>query len=73
MKFVTDVKQCWRWLSVQIPALNVAFLGTWAVLPAKFQEALPMPWVIGIAVGLIVLGVAGRLYKQDLPAPLSKE
>jgi protein-S-isoprenylcysteine O-methyltransferase Ste14 len=67
MKLVDNAKQCWRWLSVQIPALNIAFLGTWSVLPAKFQDALPMPWVIGIAACLIVLGVIGRLYKQDLP------
>jgi hypothetical protein len=49
MKLVNNAKQCWRWLSVQIPALNIAFLGTWSVLPAKLQDAPPMPWVIGIA------------------------
>ena len=64
IKLVDDARKAWRWLSVQIPALNVAFLATWSVLPAKFQDALPAPWVIGIAVGLIVLGVAGRLIDQ---------
>lgn len=61
---VDDAKQCWRWLSVQLPALNLAFLGTWSVLPQKFQDALPLPWVVGIAAVLIVLGVAGRLIDQ---------
>lgn len=64
MKLVDDWKKAWKWLSVQLPALNLAFLGTWALLPEKFQEALPMPWVIGIAVALIVCGIAGRLVKQ---------
>lgn len=64
MKLVDDWKKAWKWLSVQLPALNLAFLGTWALLPEKFQEALPMPWVIGIAVALIVCGMVGRLVKQ---------
>lgn len=64
MKLVDDWRGALRWLSVQIPAINAAFLVTWANLPAKFQEALPVPWVIGIAVGLLVLGVVGRLIKQ---------
>jgi hypothetical protein len=62
---VDDAKDCWRWLSVQIPALNLAFLATWAMLPAKFQDALPAHWVVAIAAGLLVLGVLGRLIKQD--------
>ena len=64
MKPVEDWKRCWKWFSVQIPALNTAFLVTWVALPAKFQDALPIPWVIGIAIVLIVLGVAGRMIDQ---------
>lgn len=64
MKLVDDWKTAWKWLSVQLPALNLAFLGAWAALPAKFQDAIPLPWVIGIAVALIVLGMFGRLVKQ---------
>jgi hypothetical protein len=64
MKLVPDWKKALTWFSVQVPALNVAFLATWSALPEKFQDSLPMPWVIGIAVALIVLGVLGRLVKQ---------
>jgi hypothetical protein len=67
MKLVPEVRKAWRWLSIQIPALNVAFLGTWSLLPQKFQDALPLPWVVGIAVGLLVLGMFGRLVKQGEP------
>lgn len=63
-KPVSDWRQCWRWLSVQFPALNLAFLGTWTALPPKFQEVLPMQWVLGIAAALIVVGVLGRLLDQ---------
>lgn len=69
MRLVENWRKAWRWLSVQFPALNLAFLGTWSVLPAKFQDALPMPWVIGIAVVLIVLGVVGRMIDQSRGAP----
>ncbi len=64
MKLVDDAKQAWRWFSVQMPAVNTAFLLTWANLPEKFQSVLPVSWVIGIAVALLVLGVAGRLIDQ---------
>jgi len=65
MTLVPNWRTAWRWLSIQFPVLNTAFLGTWAVLPDKFQDALPLPWVIGIAIFLIVAGVFGRLVKQQ--------
>ena len=67
MRLVDDAKNCWRWLSIQFPALNIAFLGTWGALPAKFQDVIPTPWVMGISAVLIVLGVAGRLIDQTPP------
>jgi protein-S-isoprenylcysteine O-methyltransferase Ste14 len=67
MRLVDDWRKALKWFSVQIPAVNVAFLATWAALPPKFQDALPVPWVIGIAVVLLVLGIVGRLIKQETP------
>lgn len=64
-KLVQDWKTSWKWFSVQSNAINVAFLATWSMLPEKFQEALPMPYVIGIAITILVLGTIGRLVKQD--------
>lgn len=65
MKLVYDWRQAWKWLSMQIPAVNVAFLGTWAVLPSKFQDALPTWAVVAIAISLLVLGMVGRLIQQE--------
>jgi protein-S-isoprenylcysteine O-methyltransferase Ste14 len=65
MKLIPEARKAWRFLSMQIPALNLAFLGTWAVLPQKFQDALSPPWVVGIAVFLIAAGMLGRLVKQE--------
>ena len=64
INLVDDWRRSWRWLSVQVPAVNTAFLATWALLPEKFQDALPLPVVLGIAIALIVIGVAGRLVDQ---------
>ena len=65
MKLIDEWKVAYKYISVQMPALNVAFLGTWSVLPQKFQDVLPIPWVIGIAVFLLIAGVFGRLIKQE--------
>ena len=64
MKLISNWRKAWRMFSVQVPAVNIAFLSTWAALPDKFQDAIPLPWAIGIAVVLMVLGVAGRLIDQ---------
>jgi hypothetical protein len=65
MKLIPEARRAWRFLSMQIPAINAAFLVTWSQLPPKFQDALPLPWVLGIAVGLIVAGMFGRLVSQE--------
>jgi protein-S-isoprenylcysteine O-methyltransferase Ste14 len=65
MKLVADWRKARKWLSMQIPAVNAAFLLTWASLPPRFQESLPPTWAIGIAVALLVLGMVGRLIDQS--------
>lgn len=65
MTLVEDWRQALKWFSVQFPLVNTAFLSTWALLPAKFQDVLPVPVVIIIAITLIVIGVAGRLIDQN--------
>lgn len=61
---VADWRRSWRWFSMAIPTINMAFLSTWALLPQKFQDALPLPWLLPITIVLIVLGMAGRLIDQ---------
>lgn len=65
MKLIDNAKQWYKMFSLQANALNVSFLATWSLLPAKFQDVLPVPAVIGIAVSLLILGTLGRLIKQD--------
>lgn len=64
MSLIPNARKWYRMFSIQANALNGAFLGTWVLLPPKFQEAVPVPVVIGIAIGFLVLGVIGRLWSQ---------
>lgn len=56
-------------LSVQIPALNLAMLYAWSLLPGELKAVIPVSWLIGAAAVLIVLGVAGRMIDQQLGRP----
>lgn len=68
MKLVDDARQARHWISMQAMGVNTAFLLAWSVLPDRFQDAIPASWIIGIAVALLVLGMVGRLTKQE-PKP----
>lgn len=65
MKLVEDARKAWRWFSVQAMALSVALLGGWELLPADLKASLSETQVRWTAIVLLVLGVAGRLVKQE--------
>jgi hypothetical protein len=65
IKIVPDWRKSWKWLSMNIPAINVAFLATWALLPEKFQDAISMEHALYIAIALIGAGMFGRLVDQN--------
>jgi hypothetical protein len=68
MKFVDDVRQAWRWFSVQAMVLAGALQVAWEVLPPDMKASIPDNYVRWITLGLLSLGVAGRLVKQE-PKP----
>ena len=61
---VDDAGRAWRWFSVQSMGASVALLGAWEYLPADLKTAIPDGYVKAAAVGLLVLGLVGRLFKQ---------
>ena len=65
MTLIPEAKRAWRMFSLQANALNAAVLSTWALLPEGLQAKIPQSWVVGIAIGLLVIGTVGRLVKQD--------
>jgi hypothetical protein len=72
LKLVPNWRELWKAYSVVFPAINTAFLATWATLPEKFQDVLPTWAVLSIAVFLIVAGVIGRFIKQPEPGVITE-
>lgn len=69
MKLVENAKTAWRWFSVQAMALATAIQLTWAMLDTDMRSVIPyQETVVPALTGtLLVLGIVGRLYKQELP------
>lgn len=64
MRLVDDFKQGWRWFSVQAMALALAIQGAWEVIPDDMKASIPPALVTYTTLGLLVLGIVGRLVKQ---------
>lgn len=62
---IEDAKQAWRWFSVQAMVLAGVVQAAWEVLPPDLKAGVPPKLVTWITVGLLALGIAGRLVKQD--------
>jgi hypothetical protein len=65
MKFVEDVKQAWKWFSVQAMVLAGAIQGAWIFVPDDMKASIPANLMQGVTVGLLVLGVVGRITDQS--------
>jgi hypothetical protein len=69
MQLVDDWKKCYKWLSVQIPALGAATLASYAALPDDWKSAIPH-WAIAVtAITFLVGGAVGRVIEQPTKAP----
>lgn len=68
MKLVDNAKQAWRWVSVQCMFGAGILQAVWENMPADLKTHIPPTLVTGITIGLLVLGIAGRLVKQTPPA-----
>jgi len=64
MKLIPNWRQAWRMFSVQAQGLALSILGAWQVMPEDLKAHLPGGLVYWLAMGLMVLGIAGRLIDQ---------
>lgn len=67
MKLVDEAKHAWRMLSVQAMTAALALQGAWASAPDDMKASIPHQYVAYATGALLVLGMLGRLVKQDLP------
>jgi hypothetical protein len=65
MKLVDNAKSWYKMFSVQAQLAAGGILGSWSIVPEDLKQHLPQNVVIGVAITLLVLGVIGRLIKQD--------
>ncbi len=64
-RLVENWKGAWRWFSLQAMALVVAVQGAWAAMPDDLKTHFPAWLVTAVSVGLLLLGIGGRLVKQN--------
>jgi hypothetical protein len=64
MKLIPEARKAWRMFSVQAQAVALAVLGAWQVMPEDLKTNLPQSLVYWLSMGLMVLGIVGRLIDQ---------
>jgi hypothetical protein len=64
VRLVDDARKAWRWISVQAMAAAIAVQGTWEVIPDDLKTGIPPRVIHLVSMGLLVLGIVGRLVKQ---------
>ena len=69
MKLIPEARRAWRMFSVQAQALALALLGAWQAVPDDIKTTLPPSLGYWVAMGLMVLGIAGRLIQQPTVRP----
>jgi hypothetical protein len=65
MKLVENARDAWKWFSMHAMVAAGALLATWELLPQDLKAGLSESQTRRVAVGLLALGVIGRLVKQD--------
>ena len=64
MKLIEEWRLAWRWFSMQAMVCVAAIQGSWAAVPDDLKRHFPARLVTVLSVGLLVLGIGGRLVKQ---------
>jgi hypothetical protein len=65
MKLIPEWRKAWRMVSVQAMAVAVAAQGAWVMLPPELQSQVPDWGLKAITASILVLGIVGRLVKQE--------
>lgn len=65
IRLVDDWQRAWRWASVNCMVLAGAVQGAWLYIPEDMRDSVPQKVVTGITIGILVLGVIGRVFKKE--------
>lgn len=64
VKFVSDWKRCWKWLSFQFTVVGVGMSCAWGFLTPDLQNAIPNKVTASIALLIFFLIALGRIIDQ---------
>jgi hypothetical protein len=64
MKLIEEWRLAWRWFSMQAMVAVAALQGGWAAVPDDLKQHFPARLVTSLSVGLLLLGIGGRLVRQ---------
>lgn len=64
MKLVDDVQDAWRWISMQLLFVILAFPAIWAELPPDVKAMVPPAWEPWIPSLLAAAAMIGRVVDQ---------
>lgn len=65
MQLEKNWKKSWRWFSMQALLLATTVQTAWLSLPEDMKASLNPGLVSGITIGILILGVVGRLITQE--------
>lgn len=69
LKLVEDWRDARKWISTKCMALAGAVQAAWLYIPADMKASVPPSLVGAVTIGLLALGVAGRVIQQAPAAP----
>lgn len=67
IELIEDAGRWWRMFSVQAMMLSAAVQGAWSAFSADLKTYIPHGVVSAISIGLLAVGVGGRMVKQPAP------
>jgi hypothetical protein len=65
MRLVEEWRDAWRWFSVQAMAAAAVVQAVWVGLPDDLKAHLPSWLVTALSLGLLAVGLYGRLLHQE--------
>lgn len=73
IQLVADWRRARTWLSVKCMALAAALQSTWLFVPDDMKTSVPAGLVGKVTLGLLLLGLLGRLLQQEPTAAPAAE
>jgi hypothetical protein len=67
MKIVSNWRECHRWVSMHCMMISASIQGAWLALPDDLKATIPPMMASGAALGILILGMLGRLVDQSRP------